>query len=128
MTDHGELVKALRCCGNEGCHKCPYQKHIHEKFCWVIAMKDAADAIEALQDTVQAQDKALKECARQLAKTGPKRGETAQSDIAKAEWYEAYVMEHLPMNEMLRSEKFIQSIRIGQRCKEYDKFEPEAET
>lgn len=46
MTDHGELVKALRCCGNEGCHKCPYQKHIHEKFCWVIAMKDAADAIE----------------------------------------------------------------------------------
>lgn len=44
-----ELVKALRCCGNEGCHKCPYKKHIHEKFCWVIAMKDAAAAIEALQ-------------------------------------------------------------------------------
>jgi hypothetical protein len=61
-------------------------------------------------------------------RAGAKQGETAQSDIAKAEWYEAYVMEHLPMNEMLRSEKFIQSIRIGQRCKEYDKFEPEAET
>ena len=49
MTDYTKLVEALRCCGNEGCHKCPYQKHIHEKFCWVIAMKDAADAIEALQ-------------------------------------------------------------------------------
>lgn len=49
MTDYTKLVKALRCCGNEGFHKCPYQKHIHEKFCWVIAMKDAADAIEALQ-------------------------------------------------------------------------------
>lgn len=48
MTDYSKLVKALRCCGNEGCHKCPYKKHIHEKFCWVIAMKDAADAIEEL--------------------------------------------------------------------------------
>ena len=61
-------------------------------------------------------------------RAGAKQGETAQSDIAKAEWYEAYVMEHLPMNEMLRSEKFIQSIRIGQGCNECDKFEPEAET
>lgn len=49
MEKYDKLVEALRCCGNEGCHKCPYQKHIHEKFCWVIAMKDAADAIEALQ-------------------------------------------------------------------------------
>jgi hypothetical protein len=61
-------------------------------------------------------------------RAGAKQGETAQSDIAKAEWYEAYVMEHLPMNEILRSEKFIQSIRIGQRYSDCDKFEPEAET
>jgi hypothetical protein len=61
-------------------------------------------------------------------RAGKKQGATAQSDIAKAEWYEAYVMEHLPMNEMLRSERFIQSIRIGPRCNECYKFEPEAET
>ena len=53
MPDYNKLVEALRCCGNEGCHKCPYKKHIHEKFCWVIAMKDAADAIEALQATIE---------------------------------------------------------------------------
>lgn len=53
MAEYTELIKALRCCGDVGCHKCPYQKHIHEKFCWVIAMKDAADAIEDLQAEVK---------------------------------------------------------------------------
>lgn len=28
-------------------------------------------------------------------RAGKKHGETAESDIAKAEWYEAYLMEHL---------------------------------
>ena len=37
-------------------------------------LSDAADAISELQDTVQAQDKALKECAEQLSKSTPKRG------------------------------------------------------
>lgn len=37
-------------------------------------------------------------------RAGAKQGETAQSDIAKAEWYEAYVMEHLYNNETLRKE------------------------
>ena len=37
-------------------------------------------------------------------RAGAKQGETAQSDIAKAEWYEAYVMEHLYNNEALRKE------------------------
>jgi hypothetical protein len=66
-------------------------------------------------------------------RAGKKQGATAEEDIAKAEWYEAYVMEHLPMNEMLRSEKFIQSIRIGygeapqERCNEFDKIESEVE-
>lgn len=38
-------------------------------------LNDAADAISELQDTVQAQERALKECAEQLAKMGPKQGE-----------------------------------------------------
>ena len=61
MQDYSKLVEALRCCGNEGCHKCPYKKHIHEKFCWVIAMKDAAAAIEALEAEVDFYKKRLKE-------------------------------------------------------------------
>lgn len=40
-------------------------------------------AAEELQDTVQAQDKALKECARQLAKTVPKRGEWIDNDARR---------------------------------------------
>ena len=31
-------------------------------------------------------------------RAGKKRGETAQSDLDKADWYEAYVMEHIPKN------------------------------
>ena len=53
MTNYEKLVEALRCCGDVGCHKCPYQKHIHEHFCWTMAMHDAAAAIEALQAEVE---------------------------------------------------------------------------
>jgi hypothetical protein len=38
-------------------------------------------------------------------RAGAKQGETAQSDIAKAEWYEAYVMEHLMQNNKLEWEQ-----------------------
>ena len=75
--EYKKLVEALRCCGNEGCHKCPYQKHIHEKFCWVVAMKDAADAIEdlqkgltALQKCYEIADKKVDELLTQLPKRG----------------------------------------------------------
>ncbi len=82
MTDYTKLVKALRCCIQnppETCVGCTYNKGNNE--CNVKRMIiDAADAIEALQDTVQAQDKALKECARQLAKMGPKRGEWVEEN------------------------------------------------
>lgn len=76
MTDYTELVKALRhlstgrCDVLHGCEPCA----IYET-CLTRCVLDAAAAIEDLQDTVQAQDKALKECALQLAKMGPKRVE-----------------------------------------------------
>ena len=38
-------------------------------------------------------------------RAGAKQGETAQSDIAKAEWYEAYMMEHLMQNRKLECER-----------------------
>ena len=38
-------------------------------------------------------------------RAGAKQGETAQSDIAKAEWYEAYIMEHLMQNNKLEWEQ-----------------------
>ncbi len=38
-------------------------------------------------------------------RAGAKQGETAQSDIAKAEWYEAYMMEHLMQNRKLEWER-----------------------
>lgn len=38
-------------------------------------------------------------------RAGAKQGETAQSDIAKAEWYEAYVMEHMMQNNKLEWER-----------------------
>ena len=41
-------------------------------------------------------------------RAGRKDSETAQSDIAKAEWYEAYVMEHLMRNECLQLERMQQ--------------------
>lgn len=91
--DYSELVEALRLCQkDDGCESCAYKKDMLQHFCWLDAMSDAADAIvalgldsedyehenrrlhgeiEALQDTVQAQEKAL----RQLAKRGPKRGD-----------------------------------------------------
>lgn len=37
-------------------------------------------------------------------RAGAKQGATANDDIAKAEWYEAYVMEHLYNNKTLRKE------------------------
>lgn len=74
--DYKKLVEALRCCipnPPETCKGCAYDARGE---CNVPKMMvDAADAISELQDTVQAQDKALKECASQLAKMGPKRGE-----------------------------------------------------
>ena len=82
MTDYRELVKALRCKSlSKQCDSCKYGYRLCpdsecNDACHVEQIyADAAAAIEALQDTVQAQDKALKECARQLAKMGPKRGE-----------------------------------------------------
>lgn len=45
-------------------------------------------------------------------RAGAKQGETAQSDIAKAEWYEAYVMERLARNGNLIWDR-IQKARIG---------------
>lgn len=66
MTDYDKLVEALR-------KRAQRENEWYEHGGDII--KAAADAIEALQDTVQAQDKAIKECARQLAKMVPKRGE-----------------------------------------------------
>ena len=84
MTDYNKQVEALRHCadsrGMVNCNTiCEYGWR-DSYGCKNILMTDAADAIEALQDTVQAQDKALKECARQLAKMGPKRGEWKTTD------------------------------------------------
>ena len=75
MTDYNKLVKALRCCASGACdsEKCDYMG-MGAYGCMIGLAQDAAAAIEALQDTVQAQDKALKECARQLAQKLPKRG------------------------------------------------------
>ena len=82
MKDYSKLVEALRCEELKGiaCPDCYERECIANSgkglYCRVPQLlEDAAAAIEALQDTVQAQDKALKECARQLAKMGPKRGE-----------------------------------------------------
>ena len=38
-------------------------------------------------------------------RSGRKQGEPAQSDIAKAEWYETYMMEHLMQNNTLAWER-----------------------
>ena len=38
-------------------------------------------------------------------RSGRKQGEPAQSDIAKAEWYETYMMEHLMQNNALAWER-----------------------
>lgn len=77
MTDYSELVKFLR-----GLSPWAFPDASNKR------MRDAADAIEALQDTVQAQDKALKECARQLAKMGPKRGEWVRVEDEESYHYE----------------------------------------
>lgn len=78
MTDYSKLVEALRVCNRidhvGNCNECYYgspdapppKQYVNG--CKRSMCEDAAAAIEALQDTVQAQDKALKECARQLAK------------------------------------------------------------
>lgn len=51
-------------------------------------------------------------------RAGRKDGETAQSDIAKAEWYEAYVMEHLMQNTLLSNEMFLEKVREINSCGE----------
>lgn len=38
-------------------------------------------------------------------RSGRKQGEPTQSDIAKAEWYETYIMEHLMQNNTLAWER-----------------------
>lgn len=43
-------------------------------------------------------------------RAGRKNGNSAQDDMAKAEWYENYVMRYLPMNQMLQSQKYIDVI------------------
>ena len=78
MTDYSELVKALRCCGDVGCHKCPYQKHIYEHFCWTMAMHDAAAAIEVLQAELGKEGKRVEHLlatVNELEDKMPKRGE-----------------------------------------------------
>lgn len=72
-----DLIKQLRYCANselvcEETSSCPYYDKAEEKthfyHCVERLIGQAADVIEELTDTAQAQDKALKECARQFAK------------------------------------------------------------
>ena len=66
-----ELTKALRNCSDCYCGDCKYKELMKPGNCVKCMNKlidDAADAIDELQDTVQAQDKALKWCADQLAR------------------------------------------------------------
>lgn len=65
----------LRCFGKGGCNnKCPFYTEVDIPYAPVIHCKRreideiAANRIDELQDTVQAQTKALLECSRQLAK------------------------------------------------------------
>ena len=73
---YDDLVKRLRkeasywctnCCYRAGDCNC-FAPDDRKKDCDVYTKLQAADAIEELQDTVQAQDKALKLCADQLAR------------------------------------------------------------
>lgn len=73
---HEDLVKRLRkeascwcanCCYRSGDCNC-FAPDDRKKDCDVYTKLQAADAIEELQDTAQAQDKALKLCADQLAR------------------------------------------------------------
>lgn len=74
---YSEILEALRGCVTYEYHciRCPYHgRDEYEVSCADSLHNDAAASIEELQDTVQAQDKALKECARQLVNSTPKRG------------------------------------------------------
>ena len=53
MTDYGELVKALRCCGSTStdCTVCPWDKY-NLGMCAEKLLMDAAAAIEELQAEV----------------------------------------------------------------------------
>ena len=52
MKDYKKLIKALRLCQNDdGCESCAYKKDMLQKFCWLNAMSDAADAIEEILRT-----------------------------------------------------------------------------
>ncbi len=86
MQDYSKLIQALRCCGDVGCHKCPYQKHIHEHFCWTMAMHDAAAAIEALQAKVDKQDAEITELLAVITKKDEEI-EALQAQLPKlGEW------------------------------------------
>lgn len=62
-----ELINSLKSVCY-GCKMWDSEKCCLKGDCLDQTRLEAADAIEELQDTVQAQDKALKECARQFAK------------------------------------------------------------
>ena len=54
-------------------------------------------------------------------RAGKKCGEAAETDEAKAQWYENYMMRYLPMNQMLQSQKYIdviRSVNIGHKPEE----------
>lgn len=77
MKGYKELVEALRYCAssNECGKECPYWGG-EEDCCKISKMEtDAAYAIEELQFVVQAQDKVMREYARQLLEETPKHGE-----------------------------------------------------
>ena len=72
MSNYEQLVEALRHTDfGDTCDHCERWGMCKDDDCIIL---QAAAAIEELQDTAQAQDKALKECARQLEKMVPKRG------------------------------------------------------
>ena len=55
--EYEKLIEALRCCSKDKCGQCEYEWNPNREFCMNSMCVDAAYAIEALQDTVQAQDK-----------------------------------------------------------------------
>lgn len=105
MTDYTKLVEALRCCGDVGCHKCPYQKHIHEHFCWTMAMHDAADAIEKL---VALYEKAEMDATNLTGK------------LAQAE---AQLTDYAAAIEELKEKPWVESVQIDKLRQRIDELE-----
>lgn len=122
MTDYKKLVEALRCNSlSKKCDSCGYGYHLspdsecNDACHFEQIIVDAADAIEDLQDTVQAQDKALKECARQLAKMGPKREEVWKDVIGYEGLYQVSDQARVRNN---KGKILKQSVKVG-KCVYY---------